>query len=228
MLTQNVISKDEEIGIKRKQNQNKNKHLQFQTKLNENNKNETNNLKNIQLVSAPRPNTQEQRINKRLNLCLTSHGNTIRIQLQLKRQFDIAMTPQDMSQTYPSTHFESGDKGGDVEIMNTDDYANEANSELSDKGNYTLSPNELTLQHNEMANNTTERFQKENLLSKKTAEHLKIFSPKTSKFFITPKIHKENNPGRPVINSINCHTSEITRFEDRISDTTDFFKKINN
>ena len=112
--------------------------------------------------------------------------------------------------------------------MNTDDYANEANSELSDKGNYTLSPNELTLQHNEMANNTTERFQKENLLSKKTAEHLKIFSPKTSKFFITAKIHKENNPGRPVINSINCHTSEITRFEDRISDTTDFFKKINN
>ena len=29
---------------------------------------------------------------------------------------------------------------------------------------------------------------------------------------ITPKIHKENDPGRPVINSINGHTSEISWF----------------
>ena len=61
LLTQNVISKDEEIGIKIKQNQNKKKHLQFQTKLNENNKNETNNLKNIQLVSAPRDQTRRNK-----------------------------------------------------------------------------------------------------------------------------------------------------------------------
>ena len=28
------------------------------------------------------------------------------------------------------------------------------------------------------------------------------------------KIHKENNPGRPVINSVNCHISEISVFVD--------------
>ena len=72
----------------------------------------------------------------------------------------MTMTPQEMLQTYPSTHFEGADKGGDVEIMNTDDYVNEANRQLSDKGNYTKSPNDPALQHNEMVNNTTERFQK--------------------------------------------------------------------
>ena len=47
----------------------------------------------------------------------------------------------------------------------------------------------------------------EYLLSKKTAEALTVINPKTQKFYITPKIHKEKNPGRPVIDSINCHTS---------------------
>ena len=88
-----------------------------------------------------------------------------------------------------------------------------------------------------MVNNTVENFQKENILSKKTAEDLKIFDPKTPKFIIRPKIHKENNPGRPVISSINYHASEISRFLDHyllsvakeipsyIKDTNDFIKK---
>ena len=49
----------------------------------------------------------------------------------------------------------------------------------------------------------------EYLLSKKTAEALTVINPKTQKFYITPKIHthKKKNPGRLVIDSINCHTS---------------------
>ena len=65
-----------------------------------------------------------------------------------------------------------------------------------------------------MVKNTIERFRKENLLSKKPTEGLKIFDPKTPTFYITPKIHKESNPRRPVINSIDPHTSEISRFVD--------------
>ena len=53
-------------------------------------------------------------------------------------------------------------------------------------------------------------------------------------------MHKENNTGRPVTNSINCRTSEISRFVDHhlkplvreipsyIKDANDFIKKINN
>ena len=89
-------------------------------------------------------------------------------------------------------------------------------------------------------NDALDQFKNENLLSKRTAEGLKVINPKTPKFYITPKIHKENNPRRPVINSINCHTSETSRFADYhlqplleeipsyIKDTIDFANKINN
>ena len=57
-------------------------------------------------------------------------------------------------------------------------------------------------------------------------------------FHLLPKIHKANNPGRPVISSVNCHTSRISEFVDYylqpevkklksyVKDTPDFIKKI--
>ena len=53
-----------------------------------------------------------------------------------------------------------------------------------------------------MSNN----LKNENLLTSKTANSLleeKI-----------PKIHKANNPERPVISLLNCHTSRISKFID--------------
>ena len=61
---------------------------------------------------------------------------------------------------------------------------------------------------------------------------------KTPEFHLLPKIHNANNPGRPVISSVNCHTSGISEFVDYylqpevkkltsyVKDTTDFIKKI--
>ena len=43
--------------------------------------------------------------------------------------------------------------------------------------------------HNEMVNNTIEKFRKENALWRKTAEGLKI-ELKTPEQFVTPKTHK--------------------------------------
>ena len=63
-----------------------------------------------------------------------------------------------------------------------------------------------------MLKDTLERLKNENLLSRITGEGLEVINPKTPNFYSTPKIHKENNPGRPVINLINCHTSDIPRF----------------
>ena len=68
----------------------------------------------------------------------------------------------------------------------------------------------------------------------------KTDDPMTLKFYTLPKIHKENNPGRPVISSINCHTAKISKFVDYhlqehvtktasfVQDTTDFLNKIKN
>ena len=50
-----------------------------------------------------------------------------------------------------------------------------------------------TLQHNNLVHDTIDRFKKENELSKKLADGLKSVYPKPPKFYISSKIHKENN-----------------------------------
>ena len=91
-----------------------------------------------------------------------------------------------------------------------------------------------------MVNDALDQFKNENLFSKKTAEGLKVIKPKTPKFNITHKINKENKPGKPVNNIINCHTSEILCFVDHHlqplvkeipsckKNTINFVKKMNN
>ena len=89
-----------------------------------------------------------------------------------------------------------------------------------------------------MMSDTPDRFKNEILFSKKLSEGLKVINLKSPKFYI--KMHQENNPGRLAINSLNCHTSEISRFVEHhlqplvkeipsyIKDTNDFVSKINN
>ena len=72
----------------------------------------------------------------------------------------------------------------------------------------------------------------------KTANSLLEEKIKTPEFQLFPKIHKASNPGRPVISSINCHTSRISEFVDyylqpevnkfkfHVKGTADFIKKI--
>ena len=121
--------------------------------------------------------------------------------------------------------------------MDVEKYIKEAKRQLSDKRNYKTRQEDQTLQHSNLVNNTIERFKNEDLLSTKLAEGLTSVNRKPSKFYISPKVHKESNPGRPVINSVNCHISEISRFVDHhlqplvredIKDTNDFTNKINN
>ena len=50
--------------------------------------------------------------------------------------------------------------------------------------------------------------------SKNKAKRLKIESPKSPHFYITPKLHTEGAPVRPVISSVNFHTSKILKYVD--------------
>ena len=43
-------------------------------------------------------------------------------------------------------------------------------------------------------------------------EGLERNDPKTPKRNLRPKIYKEGNPGRPVVNSVNCHTANISKY----------------
>ena len=134
----------------------------------------------------------------------------------------------------------NADKGGSCVIIDVDDYIKEGERQLTDQSFYKVLPSDPTKMHNELVQNVIESLQKKHLLEKKTAEYLKIHNPRTPLLYLLPKIHKENNPGRPVVSSINCHTSKISEFVDYhlqpivkslpsyVKDTSDFLKKLRN
>ena len=106
------------------------------------------------------------------------------------------------------------DKGGAVVILDVEDYVKEAERQLNNKENYRKIIYDPATANNETIHKVISRFRKENLLSKNISEGLKTENPKTPCFYLKPKLHKESNPGRPVISSITCHTSKISEYVD--------------
>ena len=73
-----------------------------------------------------------------------------------------------------------------------------------------------------------------------TKENLQTKNPKIVSFYLPPKIHKPNNPGRPVVNTIGSITEKISAFVDEhlrtfihripsyVKDTTHFINIMKN
>ena len=92
--------------------------------------------------------------------------------------------------------------------------------------------------HKDIVNTTIRNFVKEKLLPEHIGNALVVENPKTAKFYLSPKIHKANVPGRPITNAINSATSTIAEYVDfnlqpmvkklksYIKDTTDFLNKL--
>ena len=106
------------------------------------------------------------------------------------------------------------DKGGAVVILDVEDYVKEAERQLNNKENYRKINYGPTTDNNETIHKVISRFQKENLLSKNIFQGLKTENPKTPHFYLKPKVHKEGNPGRPVVSSIYFYTSKISKYID--------------
>ena len=130
------------------------------------------------------------------------------------------------------------DKGGAVVILDIKDYIDEANRQLNDTNNYEQLDFDPTQLHTEKIKSDINNLKNENLLTLRTANSLLEEKIKTPEFHLLPKIHKANDPGRPVISSVNCHTSriselvdyylqpEVKKLKSYVKDTTDFIKKI--
>ena len=101
------------------------------------------------------------------------------------------------------------DKGGAVVIIDVDDYINEANRQLNNIEFYKEIPNEPSKLNRKKVNNESAR-----LLDEKIATKLEVQEAKTPAFYMFPKIHKPENPGRPVISSVNCNTNRISQYVD--------------
>ena len=134
--------------------------------------------------------------------------------------------------------FTKADKGGALVIMDVDDYIKEADRQLGDTNFYKRLSNDPTKMYTERINKAIETFKDEGLITNNVSNGLQVNEPKTSKFNLNPKIHKENNPGRPVINSVDCHSAKISKYVDHhlqpevcklksyTKDSTDTIKKI--
>jgi len=49
-----------------------------------------------------------------------------------------------------------------------------------------------------------------------TAKNLTVTTPRTSHIYFKPKIHKPNNPGRPIVSACSWPTELISSYLDRI------------
>ena len=58
------------------------------------------------------------------------------------------------------------------------------------------------------------RMLNDKLIDKKNRQYLLHRDPKPGRFYILPKIHKVNNPGRPIVSSNNHPTERISKFVD--------------
>ena len=130
------------------------------------------------------------------------------------------------------------DKGGAVVLQNVTNYIKEAKRQLNDVNFYKKVSTNPTDEHAALVSNALDNLKNWGLLEEKTAEGLKPVNPSTPKLYMLPKIHKKDNPGRPVVSSVGCHTERISAYVDHhlqpfnkelesyVKDTTDFVKKI--
>ena len=101
------------------------------------------------------------------------------------------------------------DKGGATVVLNRDDYVQEAVRQLS---------NEVYYQR--LDADPTHHFVKElqdvvdscSPATRSKLRHMIPANPKPGVFYIVPKIHKENNPGRPIVSGLGTLTEKLSGF----------------
>ncbi|XP_078584852.1 uncharacterized protein LOC144867010 [Branchiostoma floridae x Branchiostoma japonicum] len=132
------------------------------------------------------------------------------------------------------------DKGSAVVIMNREDYIQEALRQLNNKDHYKKVDHCLSEEHATKVRRTLLHLREEGILDDTTYNYLAPPQhPRTPNFYLLPKIHKEGNPGRPILSANDCATERISAFADfhlrplvtrlpsYIRDTTDFLRRLN-
>ena len=137
----------------------------------------------------------------------------------------------------PEIIIKKADKGSAVVVMNTRDYLREGYRQLSDTKYYTQLKQDPTKSVCEKITETLVSMRNRGLITAEN-EHLSPINTTIGHFYLLPKIHKKNIPGRPICSSVTHPTSRISKFVDAhirdyvpktksyIRDTQDFITKI--
>eukprot|EP00794_Sanderia_malayensis_P003826 gene3826-4358_t len=119
---------------------------------------------------------------------------------QLKARDDIVIKP--------------ADKGGRIVVWRKDPYLQEGNTQLQSPSYRALEKNPTKSFNKTIINTIKEEIDNNNLPS--NANKLYIQHPRTSVFYMLPKIHKANNPGRPIVSAVSCPTSHVAAYLDSL------------
>ena len=103
------------------------------------------------------------------------------------------------------------DKGGAVVVWRKDLYISEAERQLSDATAYTQVHHDTTEENQFEISHAVKTLIRKFFLPS-TACKLIHPCPKISNFYVLPKIHKENCPGRPIVSTYDCPTVYISKF----------------
>ena len=94
----------------------------------------------------------------------------------------------------------AADKGGALVVWRADLYQKEALQQLSNTSFYAKVNKDLTSANQQIVKSTiNDLIVKQQLRA--TATNLIITTPRTSCIYFLPKIHKPNNPGRPIVSA---------------------------
>ena len=143
---------------------------------------------------------------------------------RLRRREDIVIKP--------------ADKGSAVVVLSREDYIEKAQGLLNNADHYEKLPSDPTSTYAAEIKQFVISMFERRLITKHTKDFLIPHSPKTSRLYLLPKLHKVGIPGRPIVASNGCPTENISRFVDYhlqplttripsyVRDTTDFLNKL--
>ena len=106
-------------------------------------------------------------------------------------------------------------KGGAFVVWRTDLYIAEANRQLAGNRFYEKIPSDATQSSQQEVKSFIGTAIGKNQLPI-SATNLIVEHPRTSKFYLLPKIHKPGNPGRPIVSACSCPT-ELALYLDHIT-----------
>ena len=98
--------------------------------------------------------------------------------------------------------------------MNATDYLREEYRQLQDTNFYQKIPKHITNKISDKIVEELIKMRSLNLITVKNLEFLYIQNPTEARFYLLPKIHKKDIPGRPICSSINHSTCHISKFID--------------
>ena len=109
----------------------------------------------------------------------------------------------------------AADKGGALFVWRADLYQKEALRQPSDTSFYAQVDKDLTSANQQIVKSTiNDLIVKQEMPA--TASNIIITTPRTSCIYFLPKIHKPNNPGRPIVSACSCPTELICSYLDTI------------